>query len=396
MSSMQWPQASMGEQEVLRSRKDLQLEWLLSRPQQMQPVLQASGAESGQFLAKLNYMKKLQLFHGNRPIPGQEQRSWQEWQGEFIQNARLCKLDADMYYHMAEALLSTHMREVWLTYLRVKPEDNTWAGLDAYMGIHYAALDKTVDAEKQFEGTKLLHGTEQAWQTYANAQAAHIADMGSSSERTRTDRGIWSLFLMNISTVPDVHATAFQAYMGSKEEYDALPVQARITKLTPLLQIYMKSKAVGQEQTTAAAPGVGMAARQTGGWKGNKRSVESLGRVQMQEQNTQEPMAEERKQPESSTEYHAVPTDVNFQQCSDVGYQDERESKPYSHSLRMHLQAEGRCLVCWDKSHRIADCPHRSEELKKEMEARRQSQKQGFRGSQRGGRGNRAWRGVKY
>ena len=265
------------------------VEWLLSRPQQMQPVLQASGAESGQFLAKLNYLKKLQLFHGNRPIPGQEQRSWQEWQGEFIQNARLCKLDADMYYHMAEALLSTHMREVWLTYLRVKPEDNTWAGLDTYMGIHYAALDKTVDAEKQFEGTKLLHGTEQAWQTYANAQAAHIADMGSSSERTRTDRGIWSLFLMNISTVLDVHATAFQAYMGSKEEHDALPVRARITKLTPLLQTYMKSKAVGQEQTTAAAPGFGKAARQTGGWKGSKRSIESLGRVQMQEQNTQEP-----------------------------------------------------------------------------------------------------------
>lgn len=86
--------------------------------------------------------------------------------------------------------------------------------------------------KKQFEGTKLLHGTEQAWQTYANAQAAHIADMGSSSERTRTARGIWSPFLMNISTVPDGHATAFQAYMGSKEEYDALLVQARITKLT--------------------------------------------------------------------------------------------------------------------------------------------------------------------
>ncbi len=120
---------------------------LTLQSQQMQLVVQASGAESGHFLAKLNYMIKLQLFHGNRPILGQEQRSWQEWQGEFIQKARLCKLDADMYHHMAEALLSTHMREVWLTYLRVKPEDNTWAGLDTYMGIHYAALDKTVDAK---------------------------------------------------------------------------------------------------------------------------------------------------------------------------------------------------------------------------------------------------------
>ena len=71
--------------------------------------------------------------------------------------------------------------------------------------------------KKQFEGTKLLHGTEQAWQTYANAQAAHIADMGSSSERTRTARGIWSPFLMNISTVPDVHATTFQHTWGARK-----------------------------------------------------------------------------------------------------------------------------------------------------------------------------------
>jgi len=105
-------------------------------------------------------------------------------------------------------------------------------------------------------------------------------------------------------------------------------------------------------------------------------------------------MADERKQPESSTEYHAVPTNVDFQQCSDVGYQVEHESKPYSHSLRMHLQTEGRCLVCWDKSHRIANCPQRSDKLKEAMEARRQSQRQGFRGSQRGGRGNRARRGM--
>jgi len=139
-----------------------------------------------------------------------------------------------------------------------------------------------------------------------------------------------------------------------------------------------------------------MAARQSSGWKGSKRSIESLGRVQMQEQRTQGPMAdhEERKQPEGNTEYHAMPTDVDFQHCSDVGYQDEHESEPYSHSLRMHLQSEGRYLVCWDKSHRIADCPQRSDKLKEAMEARRQSQNQSFRGSQRGGRGNRAWHGM--
>ena len=99
-----------------------------------------------------------------------------------------------MYYDMALALLSNHMREVWLTYLKVKPEDSTWAGLDAYMGIHYATQDKTVDAaasaEKQFEETKLQVATEKAWQTYSNAQEGHIADMGVSSERTRTDTGL--------------------------------------------------------------------------------------------------------------------------------------------------------------------------------------------------------------
>ena len=148
------------------------------------------------------------------------------------------------------ALLSNHMREVWLTYLKVKPGDSTWEGLDAYMGIHYATQDKTVDAEKHFEETKLQVATEKAWQTYdPMRKAGHIADMGVSSERTRTDKGLWDLFLKNITLESGVHATAFQAYMGSKEEYDALPVQARITKLSPVMQIYMKSAALGQEKT---------------------------------------------------------------------------------------------------------------------------------------------------
>ena len=88
-----------------------------------------------------------------------------------------------MYYEMAEALLSTQMREVWLTYLKVKPKHNTWAGMDSYMGIHYAALDKTVDAEKKFEETKLQVGTEKAWQAYVNAQTEQIADMDLHEEQ---------------------------------------------------------------------------------------------------------------------------------------------------------------------------------------------------------------------
>ena len=44
----------------------------------------------------------------------------------------------------------------------------------------------------------------------------------------------------------------------------------------------------------------------------------------------------------------------------------------------MHLQNEDRCLVCWDASHRIYNCPHRSDKLKEEMEAKKQCP--GFRG----------------
>ena len=352
-------------------------------PSQMQQAVQAATAHAGQFLGKLNYMKKLQLFQGNKPAPGQVQRSWQEWEAEFSHNARLCQLDADMYYDMAEALLSNNMREVWLTYLKVKPGDSTWEGLNSYMGTHYAALDKTVDAEQDFEDTKLLVGTEKAWQTYANAQAGHIADMGASAQRTWTDTGTWKKFLKNI-TVPDVHASAFQAYMGSFAEYEELPVQARITKLSPVVQTYLKSSVIGQEKGPTVEAEVGMTA---GKWKGSKRYLESGSAVQTTDRQ-HDSMAEGRKQPDSSTEYHAVPKDVDFQKCPDVGYQNNDESRPYSHSLRMHLQNEGRCLVCWDTSHGIADCPHRSEKLKEAMEVKRQNRR-----SHRGNRAFRGWRG---
>ena len=65
--------------------------------------------------------------------------------------------------------------------------------------------------------------------------------------------------------------------MGSKQEYDALPVQAMITKLSPVMQIYMKSVALGQEKPQAVETGVGMAAKDSAGmWKGNKRPFESI------------------------------------------------------------------------------------------------------------------------
>lgn len=45
------------------------VEVLSSRSQLIQPIMQASGSETGQFHAKLNHMKKLLLFHGNRLVP---------------------------------------------------------------------------------------------------------------------------------------------------------------------------------------------------------------------------------------------------------------------------------------------------------------------------------------
>ena len=149
------PAAAIGGQEGTRTARVPQQPAAAEESSEMQAAVQVARAEAGQYLGKLKYMKMLHLFQGNQPTLGQEQKSWQEWQGEFIQNAKLCKVDKDMYYDMAIALLSNHMREVWLTYLKVKPVDSTWAGLDAYMGIHYATQDKTVNAEKHFEEPKL-------------------------------------------------------------------------------------------------------------------------------------------------------------------------------------------------------------------------------------------------
>ena len=68
-----------------------------------------------------------------------------------------------------------------------------------------------------------------------------------------------------------------------------------------------------------------MAAKDSAGmWKGNKRPFESEdGKETADPEDAQEPKAKGRKtQPESDTEYHAVPKDVDYRKCADVGYQD--------------------------------------------------------------------------
>ncbi len=99
--------------------------------------------------------QKLAPFEGNRPAHGHQRRNWPEWKAEFLENAAMVQLPAESYYAMSLSLLSQPMRDVWLAYLAICPQENSWAFLDNYMGIHYAAMDKSAEAEKRFERANL-------------------------------------------------------------------------------------------------------------------------------------------------------------------------------------------------------------------------------------------------
>ena len=104
----------------------------------------------------------------------------------------------------------------------------------------------------------------------------------------------------------------------------------RITKLSPVVQTYLKSTAMGQEKPLAVEASVGMAARGSI-WmcKESKTYLEPGSGVQTLGQKMQESIVANKKQPESSTDYHAVPKHVDYLKCPDVGYQADDESKPY-------------------------------------------------------------------
>ena len=237
------------------------------------------------------------------------------------------------------------------------------------MGIHYPAIDKSAEAEKRFERAKLHSPTEKAWQAYANAQEGHIADMGDPANRTKTNKGLWSLFLANI-VVPGLHSQAFHTYMADKATYDALPVQGRITKLSPEMLTYIKALPADPGQPTQAtgsrrtlAPATPQASRLR-----DKRRAETAPAHPGQRQRIDRPTRTFRQQSESSKVYHAIPTDQDAKSCPEVGYQDDSEPRPYNHSLREQLRAGNRCIVCWSAEHRIHNCPERSDALKAEMD----------------------------
>ena len=71
--------------------------------------------------------------------------------------------------------------------------------------------------------------------------------MGAPADRAKTDKGLWSMFLANM-TSSDVHSQALNAYVTDKAAYDALPVQARITKPTLVILIYVHIMAVDTGQ----------------------------------------------------------------------------------------------------------------------------------------------------
>ena len=58
-------------------------------------------------------------------------------------------------------------------------------------------------------------------------------------------------------------------------------------------------------------------------------------------------------QTESSTVYHKLPTDMNYQQCLDVEYLSNIESRPVQSQPAHTAAANGKCLMCWGNKHGI-------------------------------------------
>ena len=259
-------------------------------------------------------------------------------------------------------------------------------------GVQPSALKMEMQAERRFEKTKLQHDTRKAWLAYAHRQAAAVSEMRKPSERRHTDAELWKIFLANMESASYAHIAAVGAYWQNRDEANALPVQAWITKLVPVLMDCLKctvaltvaaaEKGIAERLEAKLASGeltAGLRERciadlqrsrmavevAGGGNRPCKRRADLHGGPRAQRQR----VAGARRQPESSTVYSAVPLDQHDRlQCPDVGYQSNTESRPYNHSLRACLLAERRCLVCWATNHSIWNCPQSSQALRGAME----------------------------
>ena len=296
-------------------------------------------------------MKKVPQFQGSRAAAGQPIRSWLEWKTEFEQNAKLCELEPQQWYNMAQTLLSSTVRDQWLGIIKDKPYMSNWTAMDQQFSALYAIRDKTAEAEERLLNTLLKKDTEQAWQNYVAAMTKHITDMGAAETSNVSERGKWNIFQGNTNPVPSVHSQIYSHVAQHAEGYKDLPVLAKIAKVMPVITDWLATVAAGRNRQNTGTGGSTAAAGTESNPRPNKRARGQA----------------DASQAESTQLYTAIP-DQPAKECPDVAYQSNTADKPYAHSLRTLLQAEGKCLVCWSPEHIMYKCPERPAALKAEMD----------------------------
>ena len=335
-------------------------EWAIGH----QPA-EPSGKDKMQFVS---HMRKVPLFHANKPPSGQTVRSWPEWKLEFEQNASLAetflRIDPgptkQLYYAVALTLLGPSVRDTWLGSIDGQPHMATWQNMDSEFTAWYGSKDKRAAAEAKFLRTELKKDIEAAWQTYHTSQTQAISDM-RGPDRPFSEAGIWNTFLGGLIAVPTVHNQAYTYWTNHTLEFAPLTAQGRISKLIPHISNWINTVAAGQRNrqnnaTAGAAAGAGTATG-AGAADNNTRPAKRKRGAQTGQSG----------QLYSDTEYTAIP-EGSAKDCADVGYQFNGDPKPYAHSLRALLQSEGRCLVCWSPDHIMYSCPERSQGLKQHPE----------------------------
>ena len=182
-------------------------------------VLSARLTSTRDWLGQLNYMKKVSPFQGSRSSPGQPARSWSEWKSEFESNARLCDLDPQEYYNMSQTMLSSTVRDQWMSIIKDKPHLSNWAAMDSHFRSIYAVRDRKAGAEEKLNSTQLQKDTEPAWQSYVASMTKHITDMGDVDSTNTSERGKWNKFMGNTCTFPLVQSQIYSHVGQQAEEY---------------------------------------------------------------------------------------------------------------------------------------------------------------------------------
>ena len=306
-------------------------------------------------VSKLTYMSRMGTFGGHTAIPF---RSWQEWSEEFLQKAALVDLGEDNYYGAALVQLAQPVRDAWVAYVRENPGKDTWASMQEHMQTQYAPLDKSAEAEKRFKSQRMVHESKKALQAYCSIQIRNITEMGSKS--SFSSKGMWDQFLSGLPEL--LLRTAANIYATEKAAYDALSPISRISRMQEKLMPQLRAQRASQQN--AAASG-------SQRYTGTKRGSEQSGR-----QSSSQPSPKlarfdrqsHRRQSLSHAQYYAVPNNMTPEECPDVGYQNEAQTKPFNQSLKDALMYESKCLSCWQPGHGLTSCPNLPPEVAQEME----------------------------